>query len=431
MKKRAVACALSVVCIVCSTYNKFNVYAQNVENVGEGRDIILEYIDYENEYKEVFYKSNIEFEDTYKEDLADCKGIKVDYYDLILLNSDNVNEIVEDGAILVVDIETKDEITYLINEYQKNVDYVSEVTMEKLESVYFSNYGGETIMGYIGSGILDSDDSEATEEVTDSNETDIESFIKTLQTIEDEENFAIETKMGELGIDYEKESGLAFQIPALNTVLKPVSANTNLYVNTMFNKSFACQISLTAYCYKGTVWDAGGKKTYYNYILSSAQVAPEDWIAVSNYTARIGSNSINTSILEAAYIDDNEKSSTYSLSGGASLDIGKDIKASVSVNPSISNTYSTSTMDVIEKFSHMKDTSYPYCDWYVIPSDKEAKGQSRKIEPAIVTKSTVYTNGKVSIRNVQLVNKWKDFGINQYTYYNSSEIVNELTVSFK
>lgn len=271
-------------------------------------------------------------------------------------------------------------------------------------------------MGYIGLAT-----SEEEGEIESKLENEIEILGNILDTIENEEIFAGQTKMNELEVENESIGDLEFQIPSLSTAIQPVTGVCKLY-NSDYSV-YLGETSMTIYCYRGSVWSSGGKKTYYNYILSSAYVSPVNHLGVESYSVKIGNNNIYTSIQEAAFIDDNEKSSSYSLSGGVSY---SDDKLEVSYNKSLSNTYSSSSMDVIERFSQMRTNGAgAYCEWYVLPASI-VYGQSRKIEPAIVTKSTGLTNAKSSVGGIVL----KPYKVFSYTYTFSGKVI-ELKVSFK
>lgn len=419
MVKKVGACVLGVLYFVFSTYNSYYAYAEEMDFENEGREIVLEAIDCENQSETLYYSSDSVFSDSYRTDLSDCKGIKTDYENFAVMDKKAVNEILGNGTVIVIDVENQQEINYIDSKYN-DIKASVEAEMESMDSLYLSENGGEVIMGFIGSAQAEGEDTESKKK--GERQENLENI---LDTIEREEVFAVETKLNELEVENKEGDGLEFQIPSLKTAIQPVTSICRLY-NSNYTE-YVGETSVTLYCYRGSVWDKGGKKTYYNYILSSAYVSPVNNMKVDEYSVKIGSNNVYTSIVEAVFLDDKEKSSTYSLSAGMGVAGGINTGAlSVNYNNSISNTYSTSSMEVIERFSQMHAGGVKaYCEWYVRP-EGFAYGQSRKIEPAIVTKSTSLTNCRTSIEGIVLR---KDSRYND-TYTYSGKII-ELKAVFK
>lgn len=419
MVKKVGACALGVLYFVFSTYNSYYAYAEEMNFESEGKEIVLEVIDCENQFETLHYSSDRVFSDSYRTDLSDCKGMKTDYDNFAVMDADVVNEILENGTVIVVDVENQREINYIDSKYN-DIKACVEAEMESMDSVYLSENGGEVIMGFIGSATAEGEDSESKNK--GERQENLENI---LDTIEREEVFAVETKLNELEVENREGDVLEFQIPSLKTAIQPVTTMCRLYTNGY--TEYLGETSVTLYCYRGSVWDKGGKKTYYNYILSSAYVSPVNDVKVNEYSVKIGSNNVYTSIVEAAFLDDKEKSSTYSLTAGMGVTGGNNSGTlNVNYNNSISNTYSTSSMEVIERFSQMHAGGVKaYCEWYVKPEDP-VEGQSRKIEPAIVTKSTSLTNCRTSVEEIVL-KKGNIFG-SLYIY--SGKII-ELKAVFK
>lgn len=395
MVKKVGACALGVLYFVFSTYNSYYAYAEEMNFESEGKEIVLEVIDCENQSETLHYNSDRVFSDSYRTDLSDCKGMKTDYDNFEVMDADVVNEILENGTVIVVDVDNQKEINYVDSKYN-DVKVCVEAEMENMDSVYLSENGGEVIMGFIGSAAAEGENTKS--ENKGERQENLENI---LDTIEREEVFAVETKLNELEVENKEGDGLEFQIPSLKTAIQPITAICRLYTEGYIE--YLGDTSVTLYCYRGSVWNNGSKKTYYNYILSSAYVSPINDTGVVEYSVEIGSNNVYTSIVEAAFLDDKEKSSTYSLSAGMGVAGGSNGGTlNVNYNNSISNTYSTSSMNVIERFSQMHAGGVKaYCEWYVKPEDP-VEGQSRKIEPAIVTKSTGLTNCRTSVDNIVL-----------------------------
>lgn len=419
MVKKIGACAIAVLYTVFSTYNSFYVYADEMRIENERKEIELEVIDSERHFENVHYNSKGMFEKNYREDLSDCKGIKTDFDDFMAMDKETVDEIIENGTVIIVDVESRTEIDYIDKKYDSMVSNI-EAEMERLESVYLSERSGEVIMGYIGSATSE-EDGETEGKLIEEGEV----IDNILNAIENEQIFASETKLNELEVEVESIGKLEFQIPSLKTAIQPVVGVCKLY-NSDFSE-YTGETSVTLYCYRGSVWNSGGKKTYYNYILSSAYVSPVNYMGVEGYSVKIGSNNVYTSIIEAAFLDDKEKSSTYSLSAGMGVEGGINTGTlNVTYNASLSNTYSTSSMDVIEKFSYMHANGLnAYCEWYADP-EKVVLGQSRNIEPAIVTKSTSLTNCRTSVEGIVLMKNSRYN--NTYTY--SGKVI-ELKAVFK
>ena len=340
----------------------------------------------EKDYERVRINKS-ELSEYYREKSKECLAISVSHSDYKKMNKEDIQEILSDGATIAINSDNEDELNNLAFDANKNNKYGVKCEVEdgKVTTVCFSQYRGSVLTSFMGEISTNAYNDKGCIEQSYKDKILKEHITMMMQDYH--YNMKELAQLAECDV-LESEivpQDFEFQTINLDTFIEPARASVEVFRDNGVKMGTAV---IKTYVYAGKKI---GKNAYW-FVMSQIEALPNEYYFINDFIGRMETYSSYSSIFDYSYIDDGEAQVSYQLGIGVTGESSG--LATITYNGSITNTYSTSAMNVTESFGNVNEG---YVEWKVKPL-KRLYGQARKIEPAIITKVEGYLAHGVGIK---------------------------------
>jgi len=357
-----------------------DVYATNTLPKNEKVEIIFLGKDYEK----TIDISSIKFVDSYDEISDKCRGVYMDYKNVKKIGVESIDNVLEDGALIMVETENNDEAMDIQNLFSGIDGYRLECEEENIIAACIYNLNGINNVSFVCAEDISA-------EITDFKGYAKKEFVTVVNDIDNDVYYTgceINDKFGIIEEDF------LYQMLNIEYYKKSTSLKKYYYGESLWATAY-----ITACVYLG----GQSEDIESDYVITSFEVSPVSKIHVYAFAGGIQTKNDNTIIADSSYLSDG-KTVSYTLSSSVGVSLGATVGTSTETSgvnlsgeyertSSITNTFESDGIATREDFSLRADGMV---QWIAIPNTV-VNGQSREIEPGIVVDIKGYKKNKADL----------------------------------